>query len=98
MGVLSRALDGPGFRKVGRGLAVLEESRMGQELLAERDERLTSVADRRLLLEIEFAERAAERRIEKDRVVAEAVGALGLRCDLAVHDAFGFRQHAAVIG
>ena len=56
------------------------------------------MADGRLFVPRHFAERAVERRVEEDRVVAEAVRPARLGRDLALDDAFGLEDDAAAVG
>src|ERR1043166_3184536 len=61
----------------------LREDRQRRQSRLELLERETAVAHAALRLSIELAECAAERSVEKQRVVAEAVGAAGSESDAA---------------
>ena len=59
---------------------------------AKRGERLAAMADGRLFARGQFGERAPERRVEKDRVVAEPVVAARLRDDRAFDRPLGLEE------
>src|SRR5436189_6468821 len=61
-------------------------------------ERFSPVADCCLFSTVDFRQSAAVRRVEKNRVVAEAVRPRRLRRDLSLDDAGGLVEDAAVMG